>query len=129
MNGQKGTDQGSDYGTHPSEDRAPLRGRAETWVPRGAARESRCKSNHRAERGVLGPRPAVLIPLNLEHVVSFCRYRPDRYVLWRPPPERTAHRPRFQGQADAIAAVQPREGLPVVPVLPMSRCHERGKEH
>ena len=48
---------------------------------------------------------------------AFCRDRPERRFLRRPTLKLALHRPRLQRHANAIACLQPREGLPVVPVL------------
>jgi hypothetical protein len=87
--------------------------------------KSACKSDHRAESGMLRPRPAVTIPLYLEHVFSLCRNRTDRRVLWSPVLKFALYRASLQDHADAIAWVQPREGLPVVPVLSVHRYGKR----
>jgi hypothetical protein len=49
--------------------------------------------------------------------------------LRRPTLKLAVHRPRLQGHANAIAALQPREGLPVVPILPLSRSDKSTEEH
>lgn len=137
MPGEKRGNSGADHRARGSDSRAQSATRdarsklALMTAAHGCAdRESTSKSDNGADGGAFAACPSTpAVAIYLEHVLSSRGYGPGRDLLRRPVLECTIHRTSFQRQPNVIAQVQLRKGLPVVPILRLSRRPQHADEH